>query len=241
MILPNPADAKSFDRYAYVNNNPINYNDPSGQYLVEGDWLDPNSGMYSTGYNQYGNTVLLSPRSSRIIYGVLTPIRVAWATLIDPQNKFAPYAAAMYLGIAETGKSILPGSMSFKPSNSIPKNLLGDVIQEPFADPSINAPTNPGLLRKNMIKAGNLKPLDMKNPNAHHGLPWKFKDWFAFRGLDVNDPEFGMWVEGREHAKWSWRYNMVWEEFISINRYTSPQKIIEFMWQMMSGGEFQSK
>ncbi|HUN24411.1 MAG TPA: RHS repeat-associated core domain-containing protein, partial [Anaerolineales bacterium] len=28
--LPNPTDAKAFDRYAYVNNNPVRYNDPSG-------------------------------------------------------------------------------------------------------------------------------------------------------------------------------------------------------------------
>jgi RHS repeat-associated protein len=29
-IVPNPASAKAFDRYAYVENNPINANDPSG-------------------------------------------------------------------------------------------------------------------------------------------------------------------------------------------------------------------
>jgi RHS repeat-associated protein len=29
-IVPNPASAKAFDRYAYVENNPIRYNDPSG-------------------------------------------------------------------------------------------------------------------------------------------------------------------------------------------------------------------
>lgn len=102
---------------------------------------------------------------------MVTPIRVSWATLIDPQNEFGLYAAAIYLGIADTGKSILLGSTSFKPTISIPKNMVGDVIQEPFADPSINAPANPSLLRKNMIKAGNAKPLDMKNHYSHHGLP----------------------------------------------------------------------
>jgi hypothetical protein len=29
-IVPNPTDAKAFDRYAYVYNNPVRYNDPSG-------------------------------------------------------------------------------------------------------------------------------------------------------------------------------------------------------------------
>jgi RHS repeat-associated protein len=29
-IVPNPVDAKAFDRYAYVYNNPVMYSDPSG-------------------------------------------------------------------------------------------------------------------------------------------------------------------------------------------------------------------
>ena len=33
--MPNPASAKAFDRYAYVENNPVRYSDPSGHCVVE--------------------------------------------------------------------------------------------------------------------------------------------------------------------------------------------------------------
>ncbi|MCE7980175.1 MAG: hypothetical protein DYG89_03215 [Caldilinea sp. CFX5] len=33
-IVPNPGDVQSFDRYAYVNNNPLKYSDPSGHYAI---------------------------------------------------------------------------------------------------------------------------------------------------------------------------------------------------------------
>lgn len=31
-IVPDAANPQSFNRYSYVNNNPINFNDPSGHY-----------------------------------------------------------------------------------------------------------------------------------------------------------------------------------------------------------------
>jgi RHS repeat-associated protein len=34
-IVPDPGDAKSFDRYAYVLNNPLRYSDPTGHYSPE--------------------------------------------------------------------------------------------------------------------------------------------------------------------------------------------------------------
>jgi RHS repeat-associated protein len=237
-IVPEPGNPMTWDRYAYVDNAPINNTDPSGHYIIEGDWQDPNSGTYSAGYNQHGNTVLLSLISSKAIYGVKMPIRVSYATLIDPYNEFGIYEAGIVLGMVDTGKSILPGSFSSRPINSIPKNLIEDVIQEQFVKSSINAPTNPRLLRQNMIKAGNVKPLDMVNPNAHHGLPWKYREWFASRGLDVNDPQFGYWVEARPHSQWSWEYNNAWRVFIKNEPFASPQMISEYMWQLMSGEEF---
>lgn len=33
-IVPDPANPQSFNRYSYVNNQPINYNDPSGHFAV---------------------------------------------------------------------------------------------------------------------------------------------------------------------------------------------------------------
>jgi hypothetical protein len=118
---------------------------------------------------------------------------------------------------------------------------VGDVIQEPFIDPSINATTNPSLLRKNMFKAGNAKPLDMNNPNAHHGLPWKYREWFASKGLNVNNPQYGFWVEGRPHSLWSWEYNNIWAEFIFDYPGASSQMITDYMWELMLGGYFLSK
>ena len=40
-IIPDPADSQSFNRYAYVNNNPLNYIDPSGHEPCDnGNWGD---------------------------------------------------------------------------------------------------------------------------------------------------------------------------------------------------------
>jgi RHS repeat-associated protein len=40
-IIPNPASAKAFDRYAYVANNPIIYTDPSGHMYLEESYSSP--------------------------------------------------------------------------------------------------------------------------------------------------------------------------------------------------------
>jgi len=46
-IVPNPGDAQAFDRYAYVLNNPLKYNDPSGHCV--NIFTDPDDVDYDNG------------------------------------------------------------------------------------------------------------------------------------------------------------------------------------------------
>jgi hypothetical protein len=46
-IVPEAGSSKAYDRYGYVNNNPVRYNDPSGRLLTVvrfGPRLDPSEG-----------------------------------------------------------------------------------------------------------------------------------------------------------------------------------------------------
>ena len=57
----------------------------------------------------------------------------------------------------------------------------------------------------------------MKRPQAHHDLPQGLRDKFEKRGLDIDDPRYGRWVEGGpygDHQKWSRKLNDEWEEFL---------------------------
>ena len=156
-IIPEPGNPVAWDRYAYGNNDPIKNTDPSGHYLVEGDWQDPNSGTYSAGYNQHGNTILLSPNSSRNIYGVGLPVRVSYATLIDPNNEFGIYAAGIVLGMGDAGKSMPPGSLGARVINTIPRNLVNDVFPEPFS----------GFGSSGNFAQQYIQKLENGNPRAH--------------------------------------------------------------------------
>ncbi len=106
--------------------------------------------------------------------------------------------------------------------------------------PGITAPTNRAGLRKAMGQP----PAEMANPNAHHDLPWKYKDWFAGpnRGLNVNDAQFGRWVEGRPpggHQKWTSVFETEWQQFISRNRNANANDVIDFMNNLRNDMRFQ--
>lgn len=44
-------------------------------------------------------------------------------------------------------------------------------------------------------------------------LPWKFVDKFDNYGIDINDPQYGIWLETHEHLSKSKEYNAKWAEF----------------------------
>jgi len=111
-------------------------------------------------------------------------------------------------------------------------------ILAPNKLPPITPPTNRGGLRQAMEQP----PTGMTNPNAHHDLPWTFRDWFARRGLNVNDPRFGRWVEGTppgEHQRWSAAFDAEWRQFIDRFPNATADDVISFMNQLRSDPRFQ--
>ncbi len=108
----------------------------------------------------------------------------------------------------------------------------------PIDIPPILAPTN----RKGLRKAMGDPPPEMVNPNAHHDLSWNYKEWFASRGLDVNDPRFGRWVEGNPpgtNQTWSDKFDREWADFIRRNPQATEAKILDFMNQLRIDPRFQ--
>jgi RHS repeat-associated protein len=106
--------------------------------------------------------------------------------------------------------------------------------------PAISPPIHRDALRRAM---GN-PPKGLQNPNAHHDLPWAFNDWFAGagRGLNVNEPRFGRWVEGTppgQHQHWTHLYQGEWEQFIKDNRRATADEVIDFMYQLRCDRRFQ--
>ncbi|MDB5357073.1 MAG: hypothetical protein JWN24_3526 [Phycisphaerales bacterium] len=103
-------------------------------------------------------------------------------------------------------------------------------------------PTNRGALADNLGAA----PGSLKVPQAHHDLPWTFKDWFAAHGIDVNEAQYGRWVEGtppggdpanwRFHQGWTPQFQKDWAEFMEIERTSgivySRQQILNKMADM---------
>jgi hypothetical protein len=72
------------------------------------------------------------------------------------------------------------------------------------------------LLAKNLEASGKLKPALLKNAQAHHDLPQKFRDVFTGHGLDIDKADYGRWVEGTPpglHQKWTSQFNSEWQKF----------------------------
>ena len=104
--------------------------------------------------------------------------------------------------------------------------------------PAISPPTN----RRGLRQAMDSHPADMVNPNAHHDLPWTFRDWFAQRGLDVNDPRFGRWVEGNPpgtHQSWTNTFESEWRQFIERFPNATTDDVLRFMKQQRIDPRFQ--
>jgi hypothetical protein len=101
-----------------------------------------------------------------------------------------------------------------------------------------NAPNNVGSLRSRMGEP----PAGMVKPQAHHDLPQKFAEKFEAKGIDINNPAYGRWVEGGpvgNHQKWGAAFNKEWERFFARFPEASREQILQEMQKLRVDPRFQ--
>ncbi|MFN8444528.1 MAG: hypothetical protein U0175_27335, partial [Caldilineaceae bacterium] len=153
-----------------------------------------------------------------------------------------PVAEATGATVATHG-AVIAGSAIAEEATML-GNLVMSTMGRGNSIAAITPPTQRQQLRQNMLKAGNAPPTSKSQ--AHHNFPWKFRDWFAGagRGLNVNDAQFGRWVEGTPpgpHQQWTSAYEDAWAEWIGNNPNASRQDVMDFLGQLLSSGRFPSQ
>jgi RHS repeat-associated protein len=264
-IVPEPGNPQALNRYSYVLNNPLRYHDPSGhdaedvrdflegfvaQWAYNNAWMSPqaqealaaqpNESTAMTAGRVLGDIITMAQGVAEVtIGGGMTGGGAAACGTGVLCVAGAPAMAAGVTTMAHGATTGLVGATQFGRNTA---NLIMMARRGP-AIPAIKPPTDRGGLRKAMEKAGIKPPPGMKSPQAHHDLPWRFKDWFAAerRGLNVNDPQFGRWVEGTppgQHQVWTRAYEDAWTEWILKNQNATRQQVLDFLNQLLPSGSY---
>ena len=68
-------------------------------------------------------------------------------------------------------------------------------------------------------------------------LPWEHVEDFEKAGIDINDPQYGIWLETHEHLSKNKEYNARWAEFFKevkdSNKKLTAEEIVAKMKQLM--------
>lgn len=84
--------------------------------------------------------------------------------------------------------------------------------------------------RTNLVRRTGMNP---KGKDAHHLLPKKFSDPLSRKGINVNDPRYGRWVNHSNHNKTWKKYNDDFEIFLKENDGASEEDVINFAESLM--------
>ena len=224
---------QSGNLYVYSGNNPVMFIDASGKlwtYAGNNRFFDDTTGE-SFSYNisnpeSFANelnqlSIDIRQQYEEEMFGEGTFLRAVWDYPLPGPEAAVVAGKGIVVGV---GAGIRNAAEPVGRGFSYGSKLLRGATK------AITAPTNRGGLRDALLKQGT-KPF--ADAQVHHGLPWEFREWFASKGLNVNDSKYGAWVKGGGnggHQSWSNAYSAEWQKFINnpSNRNATPAQIEDF-------------
>jgi len=244
-LVPEPGNPQSLNRYSYCLNNPVRYSDPTGHWFES--LLDVASLVYdihrirTEGWTFENSAALAIDLACLIIpagTGGGPGFRLAYAG--------GDVATTAIVHVPAEVRALQAGAKALQATQGIDVTQPSLMASLDRTDPSgkpIEAPrvNQRGELRRRMERAGSRPPEGMQNPQVHHDLPWKFKDWFAERGLDVNGVLFGRWTSRNPHLNWTQEYERAWERYIREHRRASQEEVLSYLAELLASGRFPSQ
>jgi len=187
----------------------------AGMALSDGDWLGAGLSVFAAVLPFAGDAAVKGIKAARAggrLAAVEAKIQKLMARLAKAKHAIKKAKERVKAAIK---KRVAGGKGLAKPKNP------GD---GGFA-PLLSDPKWPGVsiksgeacraeLKKNLKKAIGEPPAHLKQPHAHHDLPVEFQKEFAGLGININEAQFGRWVEGAPHNKWSGQFSDEWKTFL---------------------------
>jgi len=87
--------------------------------------------------------------------------------------------------------------------------------------------------RKNLERFTGISPPGDK-VHAHHVFPQKFRDDFALKGINIDDPRYLTWWEKTSHLKTSRDYNKRWEVALARTKNATQYQILDIGKEIIS-------
>lgn len=99
----------------------------------------------------------------------------------------------------------------------------------------------PAADRSALRRAMGAPPPGFQNPQAHHNFPWTSRDRFAEVGIDVNEPQWGRWVEGAPqgpHQGWTADYEGEWRVFFEQMPEFTEAQVHQKLQELLGSGNY---
>ena len=206
--------------YLYVRNNPIMRIDPNGMWDEE---PDPQNEKIDREIVDMENPIVVvgRPKKRNLMYEINTFLWDTFTPGLSFSNEAGNAWAAGNYGI--WAGWIAAGTMDMLTAGTgtkIKGGLKAGGLVAKFGVSKFTARN----FRSNLIKLTGIEPAGKQ---AHHLLPQQFVKRFERIGLDINNPQFGRWLDNDLHLKGAYKYNNEWSLFFETNPSPTQAEVLK--------------